>query len=403
MKCPPSFIALCLTLLCTPPLRAADRDLDNKPPEQQKAELRKEAESEAQQLKQVGAEKLSDVLQFRIEGNDLALTSKLLTTDGFARLTVTGLKGYSKVQVNAGGVNSFQLLHQDFPPDGVVVLTMIFSMQNHLQVSRDEERNDERRNIQLIQSDQALSDGAPAGAVGAAAGAEDRVKLYINVTKKLTDEPVQDLKLSAANIMELRRKYPAEIARYLEPIFRDLHQESVLAQVDSRLAWQVFAPLYQPEPTVENNVKQLAANLDAENYGDREKASKDLQKLGAPAALVLMRLPRANMSDEQQTRIDALIAPFKPLSDDEAKKLRSDKFFLMDCLYGDDPQIRAWALAELQKALGRAVAINIDAPQAQREEAVAALRSSILGITPATTRPLSSPATTNQMRDNTAK
>jgi hypothetical protein len=390
-KC--SLVVIGLTLFCPPSLRAADRDLDNKPPEQQKAELRKEAESEAQQLKAIGAEKLSDVLQFKIEGNDLTLTSKLPTTDGYARLNVAGLKGYSKVQVNAGGVSSFQLLHQDFPPDGVVVLTMVFSMQNHLQVSRDEERNDERRNIQLIQSDQSISDGsAPAAGAGPV---EDKVKLYINVTKKLNDETVQDLKLSASSMMELRRKYPAEIARYIEPIFRDLHQESVLAQVDSRLAWQVFASQYQPEPKVESHVKQLAAKLDAENYGDRELASKELQKLGAPAALVLMRLPRGSMTDEQQTRVDALVAPFKPLADDEAKKLKSDKFFLMDCLYGEDVQIRGWALAELQKVLGRTVAINIDAPQAEREEAVAALRSSVLGVAPPATQPVSTrPAST---------
>lgn len=347
-------------------------DPDDKPVDQQKAEMRQEAENEAQQLRSVKADNIRDVLNFSIQGSDLALKSTLPTTDGFAHLKVPGLGGYCKVQINAGGVNSFQLIDQNFPPDGVVVLTMVFSMPNHLQISRDEERLDERRNIQLIQSDQYVQDG------------EGKVKLYINISKKMTGEVVQDLKLSAANILEMRRKHPVEMAKYIEPIFRDLHQEAVLGEVDPKLAWQVFAPLYTPDPKVEATVKTLAKQLDAEQFADREKASKELAKLGAPAAMILMRMDRPTLSEEQQTRIAALIAPYKPLPDDEAIKLRSDKFFLMDCLYCDDLQIRTWALAELHKVLNSPIAFDVGAPKEKRDEAVAALKQSVLA---ASTRP----------------
>ncbi|HEX8524951.1 MAG TPA: hypothetical protein VF669_22060 [Tepidisphaeraceae bacterium] len=340
-------------------------DPDNKPPEQQQAELRQEAENEAQQLKPIKANTIDDVLTFSIKGNDLALKSALPTTEGFAHLKVPGLGGYAKVQINAGGTSSFQLIHQDYPSDGIV-LTMIFAMPNHLQISRDEERGDYRRNIQLIQSEQFVSDG------------EGKIKLYINIARKQTGEVTQDLKISAANIHELRRKHPVEMAKYIEPIFRELHQEYVLGQVDPKLAWQVFAPLFTPDEKTEATVKTLAKQLDAETFPEREKASKALAELGAPAALVLMRQNRSQMSEEQQTRVDALVAPYKPLSDDEATKLRTDKFFLLDCLYSDELEIRSWALGELKKQSGANMEFDLKAPRQARNEAVSKLRTGIL-------------------------
>src|ERR1043166_1505344 len=137
-------------------------------------------------------------------------------------------------------------------------------------------------------------------------------------------------------MVDLRRKYPREVARYLEPIFRDFKQESVLARVDPKLAWQVFAPAYVPPPELAAKVKALAVKLDAENFADREAASRELAAMGAPAAMALTRLGRANMSDEQLSRIDVLTAPYKPLPDDQVAKLRNDRFFLLDCLAADD-------------------------------------------------------------------
>jgi len=204
----------------------------------------------------------------------------------------------------------------------------------------------------------------------------------------MTGEVVEDLKLSAANILELRRKYPLEVAKYVEPIFRDLHQEAILGQVDPKLAWEVFAPLFTPPPDLHSKVSALIKKLDADSFPDREAASAELQKLGPAAAMVLMRTPRAGMSDEQTTRIDALVASYKPVSEDEAIKLRKDKFFLMDCLYCDDLQIRQWALAELQKSLGHAVAFDVSMPTEQRQAAVSQLRTQVLGVT---TRPSRSP------------
>ena len=372
-------------LLFAPLAHAADEDA---PFEQQKAQMKQEAESEAQQLKAINAEKIEDVVRFSIEGNDLTLKSKLEPTDGYVRLNVTGLNGFAKVLVTTpngggGGASAFNLIQQDFSPaDAMIVLTTVFSVPHNLHVSRDEDRLDERRNIQMIQSDQYTADG------------EGKIKLYINISKKMTGETVADLKLSAANILELRRKHPLEVAKYIEPIFRDLKQEAILGQVDPKLAWQVFAPLFVPTPQLQAQVKSLIKRMDAESFADREAASADLQKLNPAAAMVLARMSRAGMSDEQQTRIDALVAPYKPVPDDEAVKLHTDKFFLLDCLYCEDLQVRTWAVGELKKVLGPTVpiAFDVSAPADQREKAVSRLRATVLGATTLPTR-VTAPAT----------
>jgi len=367
----PTVAVLSAVMLLAQPATQRGGDDDDKPLEQQKAELRKEAESEFQQLKPITAERVEDVVRFSIQGNDLALQTKLPQTEGYSRLNVSGLQGFSKVLVTKGtapaAANAFNLIHQDFEPaDAVIVLTTVFNVPQQLQVSRDEERLDERRNIQLIQSDQYTADG------------EGKVKLYINVSKKVSGEVIADLKLSAGNILELRRRYPVEVARYLEPIFRDFKQEAVLGQVDPKLAWQVFAPLYQPTAELGKKVQALAKQLDAEDFNLRESASKELAKMGAPAAIVLSRMPRGRMSEEQQTRLDALIAPINPLAEEEAARLRGDKFFLMDCLYCDELQIRQWALSQLQKVVGKQIAFNVQMPKAQRDEEISRLRLTLL-------------------------
>jgi hypothetical protein len=371
------FAFIMTVLLLAPAVRAADDE--DKPIEQQKAEMRHEAASEVQQLKPVKAEKIEDVVQFSIEGNNLAVATKLKPTEGSARLDVAGLPGYSKITVIGSPINSLSFIQQTFPSDALLVMTSVFSVLHSVRIFHDEDRFDERRNIQLIQSDPFAPD------------AEHGIVLYVNISKKMTGEVVTNVKLPAENIMELRRRYPAEVAKYVEPIFRDLHQEAVLGQVDPKLAWQVFAPLFKAPPELEAKVKTLAKALDADSFSEREGASAQLQKLSPPAAIVLLRMDRTGMSEEQRTRMDALIAPYKPLPDEDAARLRKDRFFLIDCLYGDDVQIRTWALGELQKSMRMPVAFDLNAPKGKREEAVGKLRAMILGTA---TRPAASGATT---------
>ena len=130
-------------------------------------------------------------------------------------------------------------------------------------------------------------------------------------------------------------------------------------------------------------MQALIKKLDAENFQDREAASKALEALGQPAALAVRRMDRSGFTEEQIGRIDAFLAHFKPTNDVDAKRLRKDRDFLLDCLFSDDEQIRRLAHAELEKVVGRPVEINLTAAPEQRLETIQRLRASI-GAVPST-------------------
>jgi hypothetical protein len=130
-------------------------------------------------------------------------------------------------------------------------------------------------------------------------------------------------------------------------------------------------------------VQSLLKKLDAENFQDREAASKALAALDQPAALALRRMDRAGWSEEQVGRVDAFLAKYKPTNDVDAKRLRRDRDFLLDCLFSDDAQIRQLAFNELQQVVGRPIEFNLTAPPQQRLESIQRLRASI-GATPTT-------------------
>lgn len=364
-----------LLLLLSPLARADDAD---KPLEEQKADMQRDADRELRELKPLAARDLADLCRFSIEGNDLALTTPLDATDGYVRVPrISGLGEFAKVMVTTTATGkAFSLVCQDFSdPNAVVLCTTLFSIPQSIHISRDEDRLDERRSVQFIQADGPFADPG------------SRVKLYVNIVTKSDEKKLIDLKLSADSLVDLRRRYPADVALYLEPIFRSLGQERVLAQVDPHVAWQVFAPLYTPDDKLLAHVRQLVRQLDADAFADRESAARQLASLGAPAALALRSLGTSGLSPEQLTRVEALLSPWQTLADEQAIRLRSDPFFLLDCLYSDDLQIRTWAHAELDRVLARRIPFDLSAPDDTRRQAVRKLRSELLGLRgPATTR-----------------
>jgi hypothetical protein len=227
--------------------------------------------------------------------------------------------------------------------------------------------SDEVHSVHLIQTLGAMVEGEP------------RVMLHV----QLTAAPGVRLQLAGDNIVELRHNYPAEIAKYLDPIFRTLSQDGLLAKVDPKLAWQVFGDEYKPGPELVSQVQSLLKKLDAEDFQDREAASKALAELGQPAALALRRMDRNGWSEEQVGRVDAFLAKFKPSNDVEAKRLRGDRDFLLDCLFSDDAQIRELAFKQLQSVVGRPIEFDLKASSQQRLDSIRRLRASI-GATPTT-------------------
>jgi hypothetical protein len=110
-----------------------------------------------------------------------------------------------------------------------------------------------------------------------------------------------------------------------------------------------------------------------------------LQKLGAPAAEVLMRMDTSRMSEEQKTRLSTLCAEFEPLTAEQVRDFGSDVQFLLDCLYADDSAVRAAAAGRLEKVTGRPLDIDVNAATQTRYAAIDRLRG--LLVPPPTTKP----------------
>jgi len=314
----------------------------------------------------VHAKNVEEVLTLTLENRDLRLNTTLQPIES-AIVRIPRMPGLAHVKF-LGAAEPGQpmvMVHYDFEirdytvPDAISIYTSASYTAGNLTLSQMWERlDDETQTVQLLQAP--VQQGVD----------EPHVMLYVQITA----EPKVELKLSADNVIELRRKYPAEVAKYVDPIFRALHQNALLAHVDPKLAWQVFADTFQPPAQLREKVKSLVAQLDADKFQDREAASRELESLGEGAALLLMRQDRTHLSDEQISRIDAFVAKFKLETDEHVARMRVDRDFLIDCLNSDEPAIRAAALAQLHQVTGRAITFDLNADPAHRQTAIDELR-----------------------------
>ena len=366
------FIPLLVASLALP---AAAQEAEPAPPtlEQVKAKDMAQSIAEIAALPVHKADKVADVIDIQLKNKLLHIRTSLPASLEQVRIQAPGLSGIttmrlSDVTTSGNPIVTFTLENVDYnTTEGISLNTSVYYTPVHLNISQDLVTIDDQTNsVQLIQATGALGEGQP------------QVTLHVQVTG---DEPVS-LQIQAANMIELRSTHPAEVAKYVDPIFKTLRQEGLLA-VDSKLAWQVFADAFQPSDDLTSTLKAILARLNAEKFADREAASAELEQLGQPAALALMRWERRGLNDEQLGRIDAFLASFRLIDEAEIERRRKDPDFLLDCLYSEDAAIRRRALEELRKVTDKNVAFDIEAEPEQRLEAIARLRDS-LGAAPAT-------------------
>jgi hypothetical protein len=215
-----------------------------------------------------------------------------------------------------------------------------------LQVVRDTETPTRATSVQLIQVTRVVAESDPA---------EDPLRLLIREVDKATGETKVDLKLSAPDFASLRRKYPAEVTSYLRPVLADLGQLSPLFSADSRNAWQVLAPRLTPEAGVVEKVKGLLPKLDADEFGVRQAAQRELSELGQAGALACRRLDRAGLTPQQNSEVDSFLASVSTLTAKDARQLAGSVDFLLDCLELEEAELRtaAWAgLREVARPVG---------------------------------------------------
>lgn len=333
-------------------------------------ETRRSIQAELSRLPSLGTLPMSEVLQLKVENGDLAIQSQLKPSKAPSQVQIKGMSGPASVMVRtvgAAGWASMQFIHKDTQRPGMgLVVTTVMSTVGNIQVSQDSEREDQLTQVQLIQ-DLRLRQSAPELS-------ENTVRLYIHRTNQETGAKLVELQLSASSFDELVRQHPKEVGEFLRPVFRDLQQEATVFAMEDDVAWQVLSPRAKLDPAVEQQVQGLVKQLGAEKAADREAAAEGLRKLGRPGILALMKVERGNLSAEQNAQIDVLLEPYRRLSKSEAEAMLNNVDFLLNTLASEDPALRRLGLGRLEEKLGRKVAIDIDAPLADRLKAIAELR-----------------------------
>lgn len=357
--------------------------------QQQLDELRekefKEQEAEIRSFPVVKYKQAADVVRISIDKQDLQLLTALPPRDSDVRIDLASIKK-SIITAGATGTQpsentfyepvSFKYIQFDYSDPSVLVSSInILLSPGYLQLARDIESSRGMLNVSLIQSNlYALSDD----------GDEDKVKFNVSDTGDQPSPDDVDLKLAARSFVELRQKYPAETTKYLEPILQALGQSAVLFYVDPKAAWQVFGGSAEVSADVQAKLSDLVKQLDAESPKTRDAASKQLEEIGEPAAIVLMQLNRKGLSEEQTSRIDTFLAPFRPLDNETADRLRDDLEFATMTLTTDDPDLRKLALDAVKKIAKAPVSFDLSADTQTRMKAAIALRDS---LRPKTTAP----------------
>lgn len=320
-----------------------------------------------------GKRKIEDLITVKMQENKLVIRSPLMDAEMVGkfknrqmRAQVEGFEGYCTVMVqNIGAGNHyFTFANTNYPNLNGVCNYNITVQPNYLQVSKNLNSRNKNVNINLIQTQGRERFGQP-----------DGVQLNVYAGDRTGRQNVA-INLAEADFVTLRRKHPRQVNKHLRPLLRELHLESLFV-VDTTTAWQVFADEWKRNAGLEEQVKQQLKRLDSDSYKEREAATTTLMKLGSQGALVMFHMSREGLSNEQNSRLDAVVASFSFLPPGEAVKMRTEVDFLLDCLYCEDESVRAVAVKYLERATGRELRIDVSASYEARAAAVESLRGEL--------------------------
>lgn len=377
-QCPVGCLALLLLRSLAPAQPAtapAPAPATQEDPVAAKQAQHREVLREVEKLPAVTLPSLDKAVRFSIEADMLAANTEVKATDGPVRLMIPDVPGVLTMQLfrdepGPDGSQLFMFQQRDFsPPGSQFYYTSVQVIGGRVIVARDGESGQGISSIQLVQD--------PPPPPGQPMPEEGPVRLLVRKTNAISGRDEVDLKLSAASFVELRREHAGEVDTYLRPLFRDLRQEGVVFGVDSKAGWQVLAPGFEPDDATRQQVQAALAQFDADDFQQREGALQALQKLGQPAAILLMRMDRSKLSPEAQNGVETFLAPYMPMDPRDAEQRRNDPQFLLDTLYSDDAQLRKLAAEQLAKVTGRRLEFDPDADADKRREQIQALRAAI--------------------------
>ena len=259
--------------------------------------------------------------------------------------------------------NALQLLYKEQNVLGQTTQIFLGTSGGQLTLSRGVEIGEFGEDAQYLQSPLGILSGTP-------------VRLYLQGMTPGGQAYKKDF--TAESFIAFIRQYPRETTQYLRPIIEAFAPQPQLFQVDDKLGCFVFPEAYQPDLDVRQQILQLVQKLDADDFRQREEATAQLQKMGAPALVILQNLDRKQLTAEQSSRLDTVLSQIKPPYACNPTLLRSENGFLLDCLLSANPLLRKAALHQLQQNTGRQIQFP-ETPDLQLQtQAVYQLRQQIL-------------------------
>lgn len=305
--------------------------------------------------------RLADLVELTAEKGVIQVRSKASSGNTQMRVELDDLPGVTSLYANKAARGGHCQISNVYPIAAGFTVTNISGSSGNVHISVAENTTLGNANWQLSQNP---------SVVGGSPGINFSV--FRNDRKGTASAQKQ---YYGSDLEDLRRRNPAAEDE-LRSLLSRVGQEHLLA-ADAQTAWQVFAGDVEPTPQVVQQVAALVKQLDADDFRARDDAVAKLRALGAPGMLAMMRTERRALSLEQQLRLDSALEPYKLLAEPAAKARRDDTMFLMDCLMCEDAQIRALALARLKQLAGRELKFNVDAPMAERVQALGAIRTEL--------------------------
>jgi hypothetical protein len=381
-------VCVILTMLMLfPPLALAQattrtaEGLSAKAAQEQRLEELGRLQQQFAAMRIVRVDSIQQLVSFGVEQKFLAARTSLRPGQGEqVRVIAPNLRGFVRLALfgpddaqapDAAGRN-FQLFVQDLSdPQAGIVYTSVSAVAGRLIVARDAESDNSMSSVQLIQD--------PPPAPGAAAEQPQPVRLLVHYSNLAGDQREIDLKLEADSFLELRRQYPREVDVYLRPIIRDFAQEAAVFAVDPKIAWQVLGQEFKPDDELRRRIDTLLAQLDADDFRQRQNALDQLNQIGTPAAMVLARLDRTRLSEQQASMVETFLAEYAPVPADQVAKLRNDLSFLLDVLFVEDESLRALAVEQIRRVTGKAISLQAKDNPESRAIAIARLREQLIG------------------------
>ena len=358
--------------------RAAGSLPDRTPQEQRLEELAK-LQQQFAAMRTVKVDSVQQLLSFSVEQKFLAARTSLRPGEGEqVRVIAPNLRGFVRLALfgpddararDAAGRN-FQLFVQDLSdPQAGIVYTSVSAVAGRLIVARDAESDSSMSSVQLIQ-DPPPSSGAAEQPLP--------VRLLVHNSNLASDQRDIDLKLEADNFLELRRHYPREVDAYLRPIIREFGQEAAVFAVDPKIAWQVLGQNFKPDDELRRRIDTLLAQLDADDFRQRQNALDQLNQIGTPAAMVLAGLDRTRLSEQQASMVETFLAEYAPVPAEQVARLRNDLSFLLDVLFVEDESLRALALEQIRRVTGKPISLQAKENPDLRAIAIARLREQLI-------------------------